>query len=579
MKISKFIQDAAVYIEMAHAKLKKEDYLGALQMYRHALNFVDKKDLEKQIDIKLEICETLHDLELYEASNREYLKLFVHKIYLDAIIFGIIKNYISMNNYEAAKEFYELAEELEIIETNQDLSSYGIDEQGFESEGLCDDCAANRDFDLLKPNDNSKEVSVARSLVSNQQMDLARDILKKIPVTSEQYHEALNYLALIEISESFPQKGLKIARKVLEESPSDMYALTTEVIALDMLGIIDERDEKIKKLDELDISEWPEVTKVALCFAQIENCELAIKYLERSLESMPFDRELLLLYAMCNANVYKFSKAKDAIHKILSCFPDDAVALYYASDFADKVDVVDAKKKKSTSKKLAYSIIPDVPKMIRIEFGNLMQDACTSKTPREFCELIEKDFKFYMAVLYGLFNESEQHAINLGEIIAKGTASSKSVLANKLLVDPYFPLVAKKYTLLAMIKSTRKQPIEVEMLVEDTLLLLCPEIPKTLVNKKLFDAYWEVYVTLACMDELIFLEDDLFEVAKKLGKKISVDQKFSQRTLAAYLLTKTSKEFSKEYACELFRASKQSYDKVDAAIKAYKTPYKTPSKK
>ena len=549
-KIIKLITDADFYAERALDKAGEGDFFGALELLRHAQNFVKKKYDEQDLSIKLEIADLLADLGLYEDSTLEYLKLIPHDFCLEEIFYGIIKNYALLENSALASYFLRLGASLGIL----------LPEENFEPEELeyLEALPMHKsEIKLLKPNDNSHTISVAKHLLTAHDIDFARQVLMTVPKTSLQHTEATNYLALIELSEGRGEQGLAMCRQILKDNPDDFYALTTEIIALEMSGKITELDKKIIELDKIDLDEMPAVAKAALCFCQINNSAYAHKYLQRTLKYLPYDKEILALAMLAASNMGEYKLAKDAAVRLTVLYKDDPVVSYYARRVEDCI-------KEPTN----YLLLPDLPKSVRMSNAKLLDKTVyTLKCADKLMLMANKDTQLAEAINYALYSNNDSLSVQIGTLLA--LSKKAEPLLRDVLIDPDFSPLAKKEILIALFhRGNLSAPLH--LFVNSQLFFLYPKIPKELQRPEIIEAYWQVYGALCFLGDG---EDtkNLNRVAKKVNASLKSLPQINERAVAALIAYKASshKVFEKvTHICEIFRCELQELEEYEKLLGA-----------
>jgi len=538
--------DPNFYIDKAIDKANNYDFIGSLEMLRHAQQFVEGRYTQEDYSVRLEVADALADLDLFNESTKEYLAVVAGGDFVEEAFYGIIKNYALLENPEVATNYLRLGTALGILVPED---SFDPEEIEYIQELVSSN--TKKPFKLIKGDDNSHTLAVAKTLLSAYDIDFARQVLLTVPKNSPQHLEASNYLALIELSEGKGDRGLKICREILEQNPSDICALTTEIIGLDMEGRYEELNIKVAALDALDISDTKEVTKVALCFCQINNSVLAHKYLTRSLEVLPYDKELLLLHVITAANLGEYKSGKKSAVKLRAIYPDDTTVGFYARELED-----------SFTNKKDFALIPDLPKFKRVAYAKLLDKFVSkSETPDEFLKEVDKNDVLSEAVLYALQCDNDAISAQIGSYISFSSRGRPYI--KELLVDPLFSLPAKKEILISYLKAKPQKEKTVALVVNHLLYFLKPTIPKEITRIEIKAAYWQVYGTICCMG--LGVSNDTKKLTtwiKKINKALESLDDLDTNTIAALLANKANmhKIFDKPlHAVEIFAAKEMTF--------------------
>jgi len=548
-KIQHLSLDYNYYVDKAIDKANALDFLGSLELLRHAQQFTGGRYTDDDYAVRLEVADSLADMGLFNESNKEFFKVIAGDIFLEEAFYGIIKNYALLEMPEQSSYFLRLGTTKRILLADADLDSETLDFFDDLQEELVHLNSNSKPFKLLKGDDNTHTLAVARTLLGAHDIEFARQVLLTVPKTSAQHLEASNYLALIELSEGKGAKGLELCRDILSKNPSDVYALTTEIIALDMQNNLVELEKKVRALDALNVDDISAITKIALCFCQINYSVLAHKYLSKSLEVLPYDKELLLLHLLASINIANYKTAKETAVKLRAIYPDDAVVLNYARGLVDSINA-----------SAQYNLLPDLPKPKRIEYARLLdKHVNASESPDDFLKQVQKNEELQEAVSYALQCDNEAIAAQIGTYIA--IAKRGTMYVKNILVDPDYSLPVKKEILITYLRSRDVAKREA-LVVNNQLHWLNNKIPKEIVRPEIKSAYWHVYGTLACMG----LGDDVKKfnsTAKKINKALAELEKLEPSAIAALLAHKAElhKIFEKPtHACEVFAAKEEVFD-------------------
>ena len=538
-KLKKFIQDADYYYQKAFDKSDAGDLIGCLEFLRRAQSFSGDPYCNENLAIRLEIAAIYAELGLYEESNREYYSLAAVDYALDEVYYGLIKNYAMLDMPEQAAHYLSFGIETGALLPEDDIESIDL---GFLKKNEAPHIR------LVKENDCTHTVRAARQLLCSSDTEFARKLLKTVSESSEQYNEASNYLALIEIGEGNVEEGIRLCDRVLENEPLNLYALTTRVLAFELGERKADARSAVAALDALDFNEWPDTAKVALCAAQIGDAEIAYKYLLRSLAFAPYDRELLLLHVLTSANLGKRREAKDAAVTLQALYPTDVTVRYYARE----ID-------KASPAPTFFGLVPELPKDECKKLGEILEQAVeTYGVTGKLFRAMQKNGELNEAVLWGLTLGNTLSA-TLARILARDPAGYSTV--TELLVDPDYSIISKKEIFFELLCGERVR--EIPMTVNHQLQWYRPHIPaKGTCHKTLLRAYRRVYSTLVFIDS--GFDRRLNQWFKKIsgGFKTTGTIEFSENAVAAVLAYKSriNKIFALiPHACEVFGCTEEEF--------------------
>ncbi|MCL2847315.1 MAG: hypothetical protein FWE13_01005 [Firmicutes bacterium] len=548
-KITKFSIDTDYFFKKALEKSENGDLVGALELLRHLQNnILYKPKIDKDVDIRLEIADVFMQMGLINEAFRELLKLSGLDYYLDEVFFGLIKCSTLKENPLHASYYIKLGLEKGYFDDEDDEDSFDLN---FLQEMIRP--YPKRKFEVLSPQDNSRIVDMAKNLLYSMDTALAREMLTNIPSDSHQYIEAMNYLAVLEISEGRASEGIALCDKILALKLDDIYAITTKIAGLHYLKRYAERDELIGYLDEFDIDTWADVSKIALMFCQINNSSLAFKYLERCLKFMPYEREFLVLKMLASANLGNKKIAKDTAVLLLNIYPDDSVALYYAKD----IDIADSDK--------AYNLIPELPQHIRMLYSKLLDDSfIRAESSNDFVAEIQNNPQLKQAAKYAMQTNNSAIAGKLGAFLA--SSSNGIELVRDYLSDINFPVGAKKEIFVSLVKKVVSKKLHI--ILGHQILWHKIKVPTNIKDSMLKNAYAEVYGTMLFLTELepkklIKEANAMLAVLEKNGITV-ID--FNDNAVASVLAKRVSnhKLFSTTNSiCDVFGITVEEFEKAE----------------
>jgi tetratricopeptide (TPR) repeat protein len=546
-KILKMKITPSYYYDKALDKSEHDDFIGCLELLRRAESLTEGETDDEALAIRLEIADTLGLMGAYEESNRAYYRLTAFDYCLDDVYYGLIKNYALLDMPEQAVYYLNYAVDTGILSSDEGFEPIDFD--------LLQKPEKPR-LKLVKPHDNSHTIRLAKQLLGASDTFFARQILEAVPESSEQFREAANYLALIELSDGRYDEGLRLTEKVLGKNETDINALTTRILALNMLGNADRVRAAAVQLDGLGITEWPETAKIALCFCQISDAERAHKYLFKSLKTLPYDRDMLLLFAIAAANTGRAAEAKDAMLKLQLIYPRDAVVRYYARAVTSH-----CKQKKAGADVEPLDLIPDLPLSVRERYTALLESALNAAaTPAAFYSLCRTQPDLAEAVMWALYSDIPPLQTKLGRVLARSERGLETALA--ILIDPDYPPIPKKEIFAEVLRGGKARIVQT--VINHEIGWFRPSIPKEVKNKALVGAYWQVYSALA------FIERDFDRRLNGWFKRMAeafgaagIRSNISETAAAAILAYKSRIHkvfYSKQAVCEVFGCDEQEFD-------------------
>lgn len=464
-KIIKINNDADYYYERGITKSDSSEFIEAIDSFYLAL---DREG--ENIWIYSEIAGNFLELDLNDEALKIYIKIITLDKKADIGYLGVMQCLIKENLIPQTVYYLNMG-----IKNKALTSEFDLDEEFFTDKAP--------EFKLVDKNDNSDMVAFARKLMLTGDDDYAKQMLESIPDTSKQYHEALNYLSLIALGKNELDLSLEYADKVLVKDDENISALTSKIIAYDLLSDFEKRDELVAFLDDLDFISSKDVKKIAACMQQIGNDEMCIKYFSRAVDFEPYEKDLLLPLAMAYNNVKNHKKARSIMLSLRKLYRDDMTILYYARLF-----------NKNFERHLDIST--EIPQKIRrARFTSIKSKLNTMSAP-EFINELDDNARLYESVLW-LFQINET---NLSGRVARVLCTDPEWIEfiKDKLIDPDVHYKLKKECLWGYLRYATDKKFY--LLIADILQYFSPKIPKCTDNPVLIDAYWQLYTTMAFID-------------------------------------------------------------------------------
>lgn len=482
-KIHKLENSAQYYYDKAVESTNKGDYVQSLD-YLYRAYSLDDSDKKYELFIEMGACYAL--LGEHNSALKSYYKALAFDSKNEQTFVGIISSLIAKNQNPEAVYYINYSNAKNIIGEDYDVK-----------------VSNNTDnFKVVGKYDREAVIYVARKLIKNGELEYAKSILEKIPEQSKDYIEALNLIAMINLSQEKYIQSALVCDSVLAKEENNVYALTSKIVAFHYLKNYVERDKLVEKLDNVCVKTEKDIKKVAICMQQIKNNELTLKYYQKLFEINPYDKNTNLILALLYHNNGKNSLAHSILVKLAKLYPDCEIIKFYAVELM-------------LNKNKEYEVIVDIPSDIQEQRFNYINEKLTQlKTVERLINYCKKHEEFLGLLRWILWSPQ----VKIAGHIAKFLAQNKYFhpLLRQLLVDPDVNYLPKRECLATLLKYAQKKNFA--LFVQTVVQFFTPRQPKFKVDERIDYAYWEVYSLC------VFLLEDNFDKSlnstyKKFAKK------------------------------------------------------------
>ncbi|MDR2202148.1 MAG: hypothetical protein LBP26_05235 [Clostridiales bacterium] len=530
-KVLKFESNAGYYYELAAAASDAGDFVSALDLLFTAKRFLDDPLSDDDAELRLEIAEVYARMGLFDESNKYYFRLAADDYCLDEVFYGLIKNYAVTDRPELAAYYLNLGLESGALDT----------EDGFEAIDLSAAPPAPR-LRLDKGNDGGYILDFAKQLLGGRDSGYARQMIETVPKSSPRYLEAVNYLAIIDMSEGDVDAGIVRCDEILRRDKNNVTALCTKILGLDMQNRRDDVKKLLAELDAFDLSSYADRLKTVMCASQVGDSVLTEKHTDAALAQMPYERDLLVLNALSAANNGNRQKAKDVIIRASVIYPEDGAARC----FAREIDRLEGRGE--------FALSLEIPAAAKAEYVEYIEKRYNqSGDAEEFACAVFTDDLLYEAVTWALYGGVLPLSVKVGVLLAKSEIGYYYM--REALLDSDFPVVAKKAVFYELLGNAEAVDEGIQIVVGEKFQRFRPSVPAVTDNAAFLSAYKQVYCTLA------FIESGFDRKLNIWYKKVAAAllhggrKRFKPAALAAVIAYKSgiNKIFLQDsYCCEVF---------------------------
>lgn len=463
-EILKLQNDAEYYYERGIDKSEAGAYIEAVDSFYSAL----RRDPDNMW-IYSELGYNFLELGLYGPALKIYYKLLALDKHADIGYLGLMQCFLRDNQVPMALYYLNMG-----IENGALDSEYEPDEDAVTE-------SVRPRLKLLSRNDNSEIVALAKKMIVSGESEYAKQMLDAIPDSSRQFGEAQNHLAFLAFSEGNNDRCLELCASVLEKEPSNIYALTTSMLAYNNKNEYEKVAEFSELIDGLEVSDKPDVYRVAMCYMETGDDEKCVKYFGKLFGIQPYERDTTLAYALALYDVGSISDARAYMLALRRLYPDDSTVAYYARFITEgkikhipvAVDLPDGEKLRRMHRiEETLSMLADVDKAV---------------------EKLEEDEEFYDMVMWLLGSKDVQMSQHVGSFLCQHE-KWQPFFRDKL-IDPSVPVPVRKEYLLSYLRYSDVKKFE--LLVGDILMFFSPRIPKCEDSLDMRESYWLVYATCA----------------------------------------------------------------------------------
>lgn len=313
-----FSQSAEFYMHRSEKYLDAEDYPRAIEACRKAFE-LDPNDPE----IGLSLAELLNRFHRFEDSLCILMASPAFEEMPADALFGLACNYIALEEYDEARQSLE-----EYIEYGDDCSF--LDE-------------ANESLDYL---DNPHNLLLQSDVKTMEELSLIPRIRAARAVGDSEGTETL--LALLELEKEFPdsqylafhlaqaefsahktEEAQQRVFRILKKDRNCVRAICLQALLRISRGEIEQAREDISRVKDANIMGPQDLRALATIHLELDNIDLAKKYLDRLEIYAPFDPTALHMCARLCAQGGKREEAADIYRTLLAVDAHDSIASYY----------------------------------------------------------------------------------------------------------------------------------------------------------------------------------------------------------------------------------------------------------
>lgn len=546
-KITKFKHTLETYYDLGIEKGDAGDYIGCLDMLLSAKKNIVNFQTEMAFDISLELAETYAKMGLYEKSNAYYLNMLNYDYCLNETLFGLIRNYLLLDMQQAALFYIQFGLKEKIFDEEDDI------------ETLLSEFTPQKRLRLVNNDDGEYVLQVAKQLMNNNDTEYSRQMLSSVSPSSAHYLESLNCLALIEMSAGNISKGIEYCDKALLLNENDINAVTTKLLGLKMSGNIREAEKLMTAIDELEICEMPELSRLIICFAEMENDSLTKKYTDLALNMHSFDLDINLLNIISSFNLGAVETARKRLVEMNIIFPDEIRVKKLFEKFDSNIE-------KGSRINLNFDL--DDNDYIKL-YENIEEFLNLKLSNLYFCKYLKENDGLFLNV-YKLLKEGRNFPLINRVNTAICSSENCEMTVRNLLSDPELSIISKKNLFYNAIKF---ESYTMSVVVKNNISSwYSPYFDRyDFKSLEIMDAYCKLFACVAFLDT--DFERKLKSQFKKfvdiIVKNYPVKYKFNSQALAAVIAYKSKINIifsKKEACCEIFDAKKELFDEYESAF-------------
>ena len=484
-----FEQDADSYFDRAVAAVEDGRFYTALHYARRAARLDSYS-----IDAMMLIAEIYTEMGLYYQAINQYFKVLTFEEEASECYIAIGQNFYMLDQNLTALKFIK-----------RGIAGAWDQESLQQAKAVLESVGGENKFRVISGSRNNELViSMAQSLIGDGEYDGAIKLLNFVPEDSAQYPSAALHKAVCLRSLGDYDGSLKLTEEQLKENPDDISLLCNLVKIYIETKRTADADGLLEELKTLTAAGRDDSYAIAVALLCGDKPADAVKFLERYLESDPYEANVLTILGQAYHNIGELDKAQECFLAILAVDDDNIVAKFYNKY------IQEARIRKKPALKYIFQLpLKEVNKTI----ARLAKTAGLSDGGFRDA-VLKKGFFEELMWLYGIGRQELYELIN-GRLAGVSDRRADDFLRSAL-VDLRVSNLVKKSIFAAMLKTGKTKRLAVT--VGEDIKFLTVTRPKSLISAPdhVIGAYSAVFSALAFIAE--GFEKKLNAAVNKLNK-------------------------------------------------------------
>lgn len=325
MESREFLTEDYFYkrFELGLARYDDEDYVGALNVFKSLY-----EEDDKNVDVIREIAKIYMDIDAIRLAHEYWIKfLNVCSAGLKAEAYNALGacNYL-LDNLDVAGYYYEL-----FFQSAEELDYDYLDERIGCIEALKE--TEKPDYYISYPPKqmpSDKLIESAEEFLFTDEGDEAVKLLKNVPKTDENYLGAQLRIAAHYVLKNETKKAKALINRLIGAFPNDPLPQINMFVLLSGIGDVEGAISALSKLENFEITTYPECFKVAASCMDIRLYKVAKEYIERGLRDDPISINGIFMSGAANYNLGDIDKAEKDFTTVYQ-ITGSKIALYYVN--------------------------------------------------------------------------------------------------------------------------------------------------------------------------------------------------------------------------------------------------------
>lgn len=318
-KVTKLDLSDEFLLDSAEKRYQAGDYFGALTMLNKRAEMYDSS-----ADACALYADIYEEMELYRLSADAWFRFLdtCNEADFPEGYEGLAVAFMNLNNDVQSAYYYRRSL------TEEDLDSV------FERFDGADWAPEKKpQLRLVYSNDgthgNPNALSEGLALLKEGRLEEARETLRDIPAVSADYASAAGLAAMCTLMLGDEEGAEEECKKLLEEYPDNVQALTTYCAVLGARENREGAKEVAQKLALLKIDSTDDLYRAATALCETGLDQEAYEKLEILKKRIPYDDNVLYFHAVAAQRTGRTEAAIDSLEQLTTLFPRKAVARYY----------------------------------------------------------------------------------------------------------------------------------------------------------------------------------------------------------------------------------------------------------
>lgn len=318
-KVVPFDQNGQFYYRKAKKHMNNNNYLGALNFYRKA---IEKEP--QNVEYLMDLAEVFTEMGCFHQSSKVLFSILQKEKSRGDCYFGLGCNFLGMQDYDRA---------MECFEKYLDVDPYGIysDEARDLVDLLTEYEYYDEDYDTFDIGTESiySLAAEGKDLLDRGEYKEAIKKLERVVLLEPNLIYVKNNLSLAYFCVGKLNEAINISLDVLRIDPLNIHANCNVCLFLREKNELKKSKKHLERIVNFRTQDPEELHKIAVTLCELKEHKRANRVLKQLLQYKPYDVRILHFVAVSHFNLGEYKEAITYWLKINKVDPDNTIGSYY----------------------------------------------------------------------------------------------------------------------------------------------------------------------------------------------------------------------------------------------------------